>query len=909
MRWRGILIAALVLLFIGGGFFASFFIELAWWNELHQLETFWTKFYLVSGPRAAAVLVTFVALWITHARALKAAGTGLGERPGYFRISTIVLLLVSFFLGSVLIDAPTVIQYFAGAHTPDPSGYQDAAFGQSLSFYVFELPFYQMLAGTLLFLCLLLVLVYVVVSRWWSLFTQDQLDPRHVVNIDIAAVFNFRTLGANGTVRFFIAMALLCLAVRAWLSRFDLVYADHGFITGFDYISQMVTNPLLLLATFAIVAGAILALMGRLKLAALAALTLLLPGVVPGLVGIFVKPNEITLQRPYIERHLAATREAFAVASQVKVVNYAVKPQTAVDIAGYRNQLDNVRLWDWRAFHDAVAQLQTLRQYYVFAETDVDRYRLGGQLKQVMVTARELDINQLPEASRRWLNPNLIYTHGYGLVVADASRITPDGQPLMYVKDAPPKIETPELKLTRPELYFGEQTHEPVFVNTAQEEFNYPEGERNIHSRYAGLGGIPMGDLFLRLAATWNYLDRNILLTNYFTKDTRMLIHRNIRERLETLAPFLSWDSDPYPVITKAGRMVWIVDGYTHTDRYPNSRLLNSAKLGRMNYLRNSVKATVDAYDGTTVLYVAEPKDPLVLAWQHLFPKLFRPLTELSADLHEHLRHPELMFSIQGEIYRTYHMRVADTFYNKEDLWEVGKSISGQETEPEPMPPFYLIATLPGEKAPEFLVSLAFTPQRRPNLTAMMFARCDEPHRGEIVVYEFSKQEQLFGPIQIEARINQDQNISKDLTLWNQQGSSVLRGQMVILPIDNTLIYIKPLYLQAAQARMPQLKKIVISTAAAQTLVYEDTYAQALARLSGSNDASAPQTADSFSAVAAALPDLDPNRILRDIAKRLSNYRRLTGEGKYSEAARELEALDSLAKDGTAKQNPAGKIK
>ena len=372
-------------------------------------------------------------------------------------------------------------------------------------------------------------------------------------------------------------------------------------------------------------------------------------------------------------------------------------------------------------------------------------------------------------------------------------------------------------------------------MNTAQPEFNYPSGDDNVRSKYEGKGGFPIDSFAMRAAAAINEAEPNILLTDYFTPSSRMMIRRRVRERLQTLAGFLEWDPDPYLVITQSGRLVWMVDGYTTSDAHPNSRAVDLGDLGRVNYIRNAVKATVDAYDGETHLYIFAPDDPLIGAYQRLFPKLFRAESEMPADLRAHARYPEVLFSVQAEIYRTYHMLDPQSFYNKEDLWDLARHVSGQNGGSEPVTPTYVVASLPGESQAEFLLMTPFTPRGKDNLIGLMAARCDGEHLGEIEVLMLSKQELIFGPMQIAARINQDQTISKDLTLWNQQGSQVLRGQTLVLPVGNTFLYVDPIYIQATQAKMPQLKKVVL--AVGNRLIYADTYDEALAQLTGGNAA------------------------------------------------------------------------
>jgi uncharacterized membrane protein (UPF0182 family) len=656
-----------------------------------------------------------------------------------------------------------------------------------------------------------------------------------------------------------------------------------------DYVAERIALPLQWLLIAACLLGVVFAAAGRWKIVALLAASFVIRVAVPPLVSaVYVKPNEISIQRPYIQTHIHATRSAYGLEKRTRETEFEARLSAKIDVASHKPLFDNVRLWDWRAFHDTVTQIQALRPYYVFADTDVDRYVIDGQLRQVLLTPRELDIRQLVGA-QGWINSHFIYTHGYGMVMAEANQITADGLPVLFVKNAPPEIEARSLKLTRPEIYYGEVVHEPVFVDTAQKEFNYPSGADNVFSTYAGKGGIPISSWPLRVATALRQGDYNVLLTGYYTAGSRMMIRRNVRQRLSTLANFISWDPDPYLVLSDDGRLFWTVDGYTTSAAHPYSASLQAGGIGQINYIRNAVKATVDAYDGTVRIYIFDPSDPIIQAYQRIFPNLFEPAGRMPADLRGHTRYPEILFRTQAEIYRTFHMLDPQAFYNKEDLWDIGRNVQGQDTRPQTVTPTYVVATLPGETRPEFLLIIPFTPRGKDNMIGLMVARCDGEHLGELVVLQLSKQSLIYGPMQIEARINQDQIISKDLSLWNQQGSQVLRGQMLVLPVEDTFLFVEPIYIQAGEARMPQLKKVVL--AVGNTLIYRDTYEQALADLVGVEAPPSPAAAAAPAAPSQAPPDLQ--RRLDNIRQHLQRYRDLTGQGRWAEAGKELEAVQS----------------
>jgi uncharacterized membrane protein (UPF0182 family) len=515
-------------------------------------------------------------------------------------------------------------------------------------------------------------------------------------------------------------------------------------------------------------------------------------------------------------------------------MSFIPSPQVTVDPVQDATLLDNVRLWDFRAYSATITQIQALRPYYAFPTTDVDRYFLNGQIKQVLISPRELDVSQLSaEASESWINPRFIYTHGFGVVLSEVNKITPDGLPVLLIENAPPEIKVPGFKLTRPEIYYGDKTQDPVFVHTARQEFDYPLGDQNKYSTYEGSGGFPVGSFFVKLAAAISEGEPNMIFTGYLTGESRMMIHRRVQDRLQHLAGFLQWDQDPYLVITDDGRLVWMVDAYTISLLHPYSATLPVAGLDDgANYIRNSVKATVDAYSGKVTLYVYDPTDPIIQTYEHLFPKLFHPYSEMPADLRRHARYPVAMFRAQAEAYRSFHMRDPQVFYNKEDIWDIARNLFGQSEQPEPVQPTYIVATLPGETKPEYLLILPFTPRGKDNLIGWMAARCDVGHLGELIFYQLPKQQLVYGPMQIESRVDQDQNISKDLTLWNQQGSRVLRGNIIALPVTGGFLYVESIYIQAAEARMPQLKKVVLVVG--DRLIYRDTFDEALAELTGS---------------------------------------------------------------------------
>jgi len=898
---RVTLIVILLALLIGARSVASYVIDIEWWKELGQFNTWFNLLTYSLAPVAVATLLAFAVLWIAHARALKFSGAGLRDHPIYARIATLALLVLGYIIAAASVDTWTVVR-FAGSRglPPAATAWHDAVFQKPLSFYLFDLPFYNLLRGYVLALAIVCILLYWIAARAWQL--------RHrIADLRDASEFEPSLLRLQGGLesKFLRGAAVVVLVALAWrffLGRYEMVYNEHGtFLVGIDYVDQNIGLPLQWLVILASLAAAVFVWMGRWVLAASMAGAWVIALIIPGAVSaLYVRPNEISLEQPYIQTHIHATRSAYGLEQHVREVDFKAQANAPINATEDKPTLDNVRLWDMGAFQNTITQIQALRPYYEFPSADVDRYTIDGQYRQVLLSPRELDLSKLPAARANWINPAFQYTHGYGLVMAEVSRITTDGLPVLLVENAPPEIKTKSLKLTRPELYYSEISHEPVFVDTAQEEFNYPSGEKDERSRYQGKGGFPVSSLPMRLAAAIREGEPNILLTGYLTSNSRMMIHRKVQDRLRELAPFLQWDDDPYLVVTDDGRLVWIIDGYTTSDAHPYSRALEVPQIGRLNYIRNAVKATIDAYDGETHLYIFAPDDPIVAAYQRLLPDLFRAASDMPADLRRHTRYPENLLRIQAEIYRTYHMLDPQTFYNKEDLWDLARRSMGQTEGTNTVTPTYVMANLPGEEKAEFLLLLPFTPRNKDNLIGLMVARCDGAHLGEIVVLQLSKQQLIFGPMQIAARINQDQTISKDLTLWNQQGSHVLRSQTLVLPIGDTFLYVDPIYIQANEASMPQLKKVVL--AVGDRLVYADTYDQALTQLSSgaqqliqqataAQPAAAPVPAATPSGTA---PNADPR--LQRVRDHLRRYRELAAQGRWSEAGKELEAIEAEVK-------------
>src|SRR5205085_1337638 len=647
-------------------------------------------------------------------------------------------------------------------------------------------------------------------------------------------------------------------------------------------------------------------------------------GIIPQSVQSFsVKPNELAKESPYIEHNIRLTREAFAL-DGFKDKQFTPAPTlTAQQIRANSETLDNVRLWDRRALQATLSQIQEIRTYYDFRTPDVDRYVLNGRLRQVMLAAREMNVEQLPEQSRNWINQHLVYTHGYGITMNTVNEFTPEGQPHLVLKNMPVESDAPEVKVTRPEIYFGEDTTAHVYVRTkaqqgTQPEFNYPApGDNDSYTMYEGGAGVPIGG-FLRKLMLSLYLGdgSNLLFSDYINADSRVLLHREVRSRAARLAPFLLFDDDPYVVINGEGRLFWMIDGFTVSDRYPYSTAYDVGGR-RINYIRNSVKTVIDAYEGTVTFYVFDPDDPIIQVYRRIFPTLFRDAGDMPEDLRAHVRYPSLLVNAQSQAYLLYHMTSPQTFYNHEDLWAIAASETAakQGQEPEPMQPYHVLMQLPAEQnaSLEFLNILPFTPSGgRSNMIGWLAARNDGANYGKVVVYSFPKNVTVNGPAQIRARINQDPQLSQLMTLWSQRGSELLRGNLLVIPLADSLLYVEAFYLQAegTQSKLPELRQVAIATQ--DRLAYGRTFEEALRALFpefGSPTTPPParqpqqqvtqqvaqQTAQQpkagQTAAAPPAPGADTGRLIEQVSQLFADYERLTAEGKHREAGDKLDQL------------------
>jgi uncharacterized protein len=700
-----------------------------------------------------------------------------------------------------------------------PFGEADPVFNRDIGFYALVFPFLRNLygLGPLLFLLGGAAAVGVYALQRDIQLGEEKVHIGRPVQIHLAALAAF----------FF-----FWKAAGYQLDLYELLYSPQGVVFGATYTDLTVRMPVLrILQVLGILSGIsfVFPLLRNDRRAWLApaglsivwiATAILGYGVLPNLVQRFkVIPNEITLETPNIERNIEFTRRAYGLTRVTEKPFPAAGNLQTSDLAANRSTIRNVRLWDHRPLLATFSQLQEIRTYYKFTNVDNDRYWINGEYRQVMLSVRELDHRSLP--SRIWINEHLTYTHGYGLVLGPVNEVTSEGLPELFIRDIPPVTDlgerrkwlegaSPEtaaetgMEVTRPEIYFGEVANDYVIVNTKSKELDYPTGDQNVYTHYAGKGGVLLSSLLRKVAFALRFGTAKFLLSSDITAESRVLYHRQIVQRVRTIAPFFLYDSDPYAVLSE-GRIYWILDGYTWTNRYPYSQPMR----GLLNYIRNSVKVVVDAYDGTVRFYLMDEADPIAQTYRKIFPDLLKPIDEMPADLRSHLRYPQDLFEVQAAIFARYHMTNPQVFYNQEDLWTTPTEVlEGNEV---PMEPYYTIMRLPGGERDEYILMQPFTPSRKSNLIAWMAARSDPPHYGELLVYRFPKDKLVYGPMQIEARIDQDSQISQQFTLWGQRGVQVLRGNLLVIPIKDSLLYIEPVYLQAERGKIPELRRVIVA--------------------------------------------------------------------------------------------------
>ncbi len=874
LRRDGFILVVDILLLIAINVAFEYYTQLAWFDSVGYSERFWKVFVTVIGLFFAGALIGFVLFFAVLRYSFKRV------IPSAVKFVPLGLALIA---GVILgVWSAGLWKTFLLATNIPPGTATDPVFGQSIGFYLFGLPFYAALLGWLgfvfgtLFVIVLMLVLYRVRGGTESI---DEVPHGGQAGVGSLRLPLLLTAAA----------IFILFAANSYLDVFRLLYSQSGAVTGAGWTDVHVRRwanvaSIVFFATIAamliasafspkalrrlffirmegsgIVVSPKTAIIPAILIGALIVFNSILPALFQSLV---VSPNELTLERPYIKHNIEFTRAAYNLGGgSVQERNYTVgRNVTQQVIDDNQSTMKNIRLWDSRALRDNLRQQQEIRLYYSFPDVDVDRYTIDGDYQQVMLSVRELDKSSLAPKSQTWLSRHLIYTHGYGLVMTPVHAFQAEGTPKLIIQDIPPRISVSGLKITRPEIYYGELTNDHIYVKTTQKEFDYPSGSDNVYTTYKGNGGVPIGGMLRRFIFGWKYDGYQQIFSDYFTPDSRIMFHRNIEDRARMIAPFLQFDQDPYPVLTKEGRIKYIIDAYTTSSRYPYSEIYDGTygRFGGVNYIRNSVKVVVDAYDGRVDFYVMDPNDVIIRTYESIFPGLFKPFSAMPDDLKHHIRYPVGLMTVQADVYATYHMTDVNTFYQREDVWQFATERYRQNF--QVVEPYYAMVQFPtAEDAPgtakgvEFSLILPFTPKNKNVMNAWMAGRCDLPNYGKLTVFPIPKGIEVLGPRQIEARIDQNTEMSRSLSLWSQRGSQVIRGNMLAIPLFQKqtlyIMFVEPVFLEAEGAQLPEIKRIVLADQ--QRVVWSDQFQTSVDALLSGN---MPTESASTATVAAAQP-------------------------------------------------------
>jgi uncharacterized membrane protein (UPF0182 family) len=927
------------------GIIISIYPNWLWFENLNLAPVFWT---MALGEYGVAAVIWFLII-VTLSLNLYAAqrlhregGPKITEIAGMpvsgKSLTTIILaaiLIVSFIIASKgSVQWNMVLSYF----NQQPFGSTDPVFGKDIGFYVFSLPFYLFAREQLLIILLFAALVTLI---WYVKDGGIQIIGELVVAEDRPTSLP-KVKVADNVGKHLLVLAGVLFLLAAWgyyLKAYGVLYSTQGPAFGASYTDvniKVLVYRLLMVLSF-LMSMFVIYNAFRLKIKLLLICTGIWVGAIvvlatglPVLIQQFVvKPNELAKESPYISYNIDFTRRAYNL-NNIKEVDFEVNDSLSTeDVKNHAATIQNIRVWDERPLLQTYRQIQSIRLYYDFNNVDVDRYRIDNQYRQVMLAARELVVDQLPPQAQTWVNRHLIYTHGYGLAMSPVNEVTAEGLPQLMIKDIPPAVDI-DLKIDRPEIYFGEKTTNYILVQTSAQEFDYPKGDKNVYANYQGRGGVPITSFMRRLLFAIEFQDPQILFTTYLTPDSRIMFNRRIKRRVSAIAPFLSYDTDPYMVVS-GGRLFWIQDAYTASNMYPYSKRSRTPfRKKELNYIRNSVKVIIDAYDGHVAYYMIDTQDPILKTYAKIYPSLFKSLDEMPADLKKHLRYPNDLFEIQVQTYAKYHMQDVQVFYNQEDLWEPPDEIYGDNR--QMMKPYYIIIKLPDQDKEEFLLMLPYTPSKKDNMIGWLAARSDLPNYGKLLVYKLSKDKLAYGPMQVEARIDQQTDISRELSLWGQRGSRVIRGNLLAIPVGNAFIYVEPIYLEAEQgpqrdvqaapptkngqapkqqqqparparkgitttAALPELKRIIVALGS--RVAMEENLELALNRILGASVV----TKDASAKALESGPISDLGRQALETYKRAKEYLR---QGDWAGYGRELEALENmliqLSKNASDKQ-------
>ncbi|HKY43193.1 MAG TPA: UPF0182 family protein, partial [Pyrinomonadaceae bacterium] len=901
------LIVAGVILLFSFSRIISIYLSSLWFESLGYSSVYWYVFKMKAALFAGSAILTALLLTATFllfqrlfgAYAFENRTIILNNQPFQFSpakfIRPLGWLIAAFFgliYGFKLKEhwrQLALYWYQPATATHDP------VFGKSLGFYLFSLPLYDVLSSWLLGVTFIILCAAVA----YSLLGLPQTVLKPSVRWSSGAAFRAVCVA--------LALFLLLLSWRTYLSRFPYLWQDHPTFSGVTYTEAQYTLPALLIVSIVLIVAAIILLVNAFAVRrfSLLLVALALPiatyiiGVVliPSYIQSFiVKPNEIDRESAYIGYNIEWTRRGFGL-DQIEFREFEAQPSiTSEELANNRESIENIRLYDWRALQETLSQIQAIRIYYDFRDVDVDRYLIEGKVRQMMVAPREINDSKLPASSRNWINERLIYTHGYGVTMNSANAFTPEGLPQFVLSNMPVQSKASEIKVTRPEIYFGEQTDRFVYVKTNQKEFDYPQGDTNTYTTYEGTGGIPIGNRFRRMLIAWGVGDLSKLpFSNDVTSESRVLINRNIRQIVNGVAPFLTYDKDPYVIVDKEGRLFWMMDAFTQSPYFPYSTH-HDVDGNSINYIRNSVKVVIDAYNGIARFYVFDNQDPLIAAYRRIFPNLFLDVNQMPEDLRSHIRYPETLVRAQAEVYGLYHTQNPKVFFQREDVWSVAQHVTlDREGKKQiaPFDPYFVLMQLPGEQQKdEFVLILPFTPANRNNMIGWMAGRSDGENYGKLLVYNFPESRVIDGPVQIEARIDQNADLAGQFTLWNQQGSQVIRGHLLVIPTGRSLLFVEPIYLQAERSPMPELRLVVLATQ--EKLAYGQTFAEAVNKLFGEAIAApAPSATPAPPGEDQLAPSPTPAQDLQQLVNRaiqeFEDYQRLTSQGKLGEAGQKLE--------------------
>ena len=838
-----IIISVIVLLSMSISGLTRLVTDYLWFNALGFeqifLITLFSKIRLFVLAAAAFFIFATINIWISSKITKKK------KLPFTLKLLIITIL-------SIVIGMGVSSKWFTFLQFINQTSFNlvDPIFAKDVSFYIFSLPFYHFilvfLMGSVILTVILVVLDYLISFIDTKQILTEPKVPEDVIpspskSFDFKILFTKRKAIAHSGI--LVSIFFLLLAVKHYLSRFSIMYSEQGIVVGAGYSDVVAYLPMIkILMVLAVVMAALMLVwvffiskQPKLRKRHIFVYALIVyflfafigPSAVSGIVqALKVSPNEINLEKPYIENNIKFTRVAYGL-TDVEEKDFDVDiGLTAEILYEAKETIDNIRILDWRPLTKTYKQTQEIRLYYDLAGIDIDRYTIDGKYTQVMLAPRELDQNQITEKAKTWVNLHMVYTHGYGVVMSPVNQVTKQGLPNYFIKDIPPiyTVDEETLKISKPQIYYGEKYGGFVLVNTKTKEFDFPKGDTNEYINYDGKGGVVLNSFLKKLLMAIRFADIKILLSSDITKESKIMFTRHISERISKITPFIGLDGDPYLVIDK-GRLLWMVDAYTFSGNFPYSE-----KYGQINYIRNSVKIVVDAYDGSVTYYVMDINDPIIETYAKIFPKQFKQFEDMPKSIKEHIRYPVDLFKIQSYIYSTYHMDDVKVFYNKEDAWQIPYEVYGvgQKVQVEP---YYIIIKLPEEDKEEFVLMTSFTPIKKDNMVSWMAARSDGDNYGKLILYKFQKDKLIYGPLQIEAKIDQDSIISQQLTLWSQQGSRVTRGNLLVIPIQNSILYIEPLYIQAETGELPELKRVLVSDGV--RVVMEENLATALEVLFG----------------------------------------------------------------------------